>query len=93
MDGDWHSYSNASNIAKLVGGYPVVIESAEEENYVMGNTTSYFIGNERIWMGKVYNFENSTFEWINGASSTYQNWQNSYPSDAEGNPIGALETG
>jgi len=91
--GDWHSYSNASNIAKLVGGYPVVIESAEEENYVMGNTTSYFVGNERIWMGKVYNFENSTFEWINGASSTYQNWQNSYPSDAEGNPIGALETG
>ncbi len=78
--GEWHSYSNASNIAKSVGGYLTVIESAEEESFL--NNSS--VGNQTIWLGKLYDFDSDSFEWINGSSSTYGNWRSSFPSSNSG---------
>ena len=92
--GDWMSYSQASNLASLVGGYPVVIESAAEENYLWSN--DFFVGeggkgNQRIWLGKLYNFETTSFDWINQTTANYQNWQDSYPQNAESSPAVVME--
>ena len=92
--GDWLSYSQASNLASLVGGYPVVIETQDEYDYLWNadeEGTDFFIGeegkgNQDIWLGKLYNFETTSFDWINNSTSPYTNWQNTYPKDQESNP-------
>ena len=79
------NYSNAKAIARLVGGYPLVIEDALEQTYVIGQANTP----DSAWLGYVH--DGSVFNWENNSTSKYTNWVGgNLPNDPSTNNVAQI---
>jgi VCBS repeat-containing protein len=81
-------YSSAENLAKLVGGYPLVVETSEEAEELRTLINSDY----NVWLGYTYDGAASSYKWINGSTSAAGvNWSNTsvegYPRSPEDNQV------
>jgi hypothetical protein len=76
---DWQT---ANNLCNQKGGHLVTIGSLEENNAIIRNIQG--LSNERYWIGLTDVKAEGMWNWINGESGTYSNWNNGEPNNDGG---------
>lgn len=71
------SWEAAQAEAAQLGGHLVVINDAAEQRWL--NDT--FGESDRLWIGLTDRDQEGNFQWVNGDSSSYQNWAPGEPND------------
>ncbi|MEM9916871.1 MAG: lectin-like protein [Bacteroidota bacterium] len=78
LSNNYNTWPDAKNAAEAIGGHLLVINDANENNFVQSNA-----GSGSIWIGLTDENSEGTFNWINNDPLSYTNWASSEPS---GNP-------
>ncbi|MEO0779205.1 MAG: lectin-like protein, partial [Bacteroidota bacterium] len=80
------SWGTAQDRAEAIGGHLVVINSAEENQYIQNNV------NTRIWIGLSDEAQEGNFRWVNGDPVDYTNWNPGEPNNSNNEDFGELLT-
>lgn len=82
---DYYSWNEAKQLAEKKGGYLVVIESQEENDFIQ-NTYRTPLNTEGniLWIGLSDQQEEGIFRWINGEIPVYTNWEEGEPNNTDG---------
>ena len=72
---------DADKIAKEIGGYLVVVDDAQENQWLRDNVDQDYRW-ESFWIGYDDADVEGDFVWANGSDSTYENWNNGEPNNA-----------
>ena len=74
------TWTEAQSEATKLGGNLVSINNAEEQQWLWKNFS--IVGN--YWIGLKRNLSNNSWEWVNGETATYFNWDPDEPNNAGG---------
>jgi len=81
------SWLRAKKDAERMGGYLVVINSAEEEKYIENKIQEYLgASSEGVWIGLNDIDEEGKWCWVNGDKLTYTKWHEGEPNNNGGLP-------
>ncbi len=72
------TWEQAQAQAVSLGGNLVTINSQAEQDFLV----SKFGGSEQFWTGLTDKVTEGQFQWINGETSTYTNWNTGQPDNA-----------
>lgn len=71
------NWLNVKNACEVKGGHLVVINSAEEQQFVFNLTQG--VDRTYFWIGLADDDTNNTYEWVDGSAASYTNWDNEQP--------------
>ncbi|MEL6867511.1 MAG: SdrD B-like domain-containing protein, partial [Bacteroidota bacterium] len=77
-NGDHFTWAEAKAKAEAIGGYLVVINDAQENEYLRSN-----IMNPDIWIGFTDVDDEGNFTWVNGDPVDYTNWNAGEPNNVD----------
>ena len=77
------SYSQATEVAKYIGGHLVTITSAEENAFVADLKASGKFN--QYWLGATDSVTEGTFKWCTGEEMSYTNWDTGQPDNCDNN--------
>ena len=77
------SWTAAYDICFGAGGYLPVVTSSEENDFLL-SITSDLSGEPHVWIGLTDETTEGTFEWVNGETLNYTNWDTGEPNNQTG---------